>query len=489
MCTLLRASIASSLTALCALAASATAAASPELPTGTVRVSVHDGASFLSIEGAVVRATRAGDSFFETTDADGGVSFPQLPLQPPPDVRPPFDSPDELQTYLDTRSQDRLLVQKDGYVPVTRLVDASLSYAHDVRLMPLRSGSITPVIDAEDGGTVSVPNVGLIDVEPGTLAVDAALLVMEVPGSSRSLDLFEELSVTQIYIQPVDAVGNPIEDVVLGGSGGMTLRRRSSFLERRVPDSPDVVNVSWESRLYDDEFQLVDQRPLQGGASQGEATFAVGEGSNFFTVAYEYEDDDCACGPWNLDAYEQRFWIVGNGTDINCGNITGTETASTSEGAEYTQAMSVDKSASAEVSASAEALVGAVEAKAGVGVSTNSSRTESTSTVHESEVSVEYGENIDGTPAGDPMDEPESCISGSVLLGRKVTEYELVAVRECWCPQLGGYLEMKSLGYIRISSGVDKVFSNDMHIDSTCGDECEGLELPEKYQPDTALAD
>jgi len=448
-----------------------------------VKVAVYDGTALVPLVNAEVDVALGGDQLTQHTDQDGWASF--LPFSIVPTTAPGLSLRERFGELDAVRVRARLA----DHVPVSRLVGRD-EHGAWIPLIPFKSGNITPVISAQDGGTVTIPGVGILTANPGALAVDCALLVIPVPAFAQSSDLSEEIVLAQYYIVGLNSFGNPVPGLILGGNGGLTLSVRRDILASRRPEAPgETVNSeTWTCLLYDQDFSLIDSRPMPGSGETSRATIAVGEGLNSFEYSYMAVDDPCEWGPWELQ-YTVLYCAMPGAAEAQfiCGHFIGSTSAETQQGEERTGEMHLDVEASKEVGVKAGTALAGAETKVGLKVTAGGSYSSTTTTLNKGTKSVSG--RIDGQTEGE-LTPPASCLTGTFLLGPKRIRFSVWARRQCTTSGGSILSESKPLGFIDVWTGMTGEWSGDVHVDSSCGEECEDVsEVPENYRSDPKLCE
>jgi len=421
--------------------------------------------------GVTVEYTRQGDTVVGATGADGVVSIDQFEQRPFLSA----SSPGEL---LENRRLDQLVARRNGYVSVSRDVDAS-EIIHNVQLTPFKSGNITSVISAEDGGAVSLPGVGLLSVSPGALSSDSALMLITLDPPAYSTSVLDYHCAAQYFLVALDSVGNPLVGNLLPGNGMVTLQVRASDLDYDIPTGAS--SIAWRSTVFGDSFVSLDQRQLIVAPHEGTPSIPLGEGLN--VVEYDYRTvaepmGGCTdCGPWYEVFIPEACWMESyTDAPFLCGVFIDSRSKTTTAGQTHGGAVELSAEYSTEVEGSVEKFGAKVSQNTGVKVAVNKTFETTESSLDETTVSVSATNGIDGSSPGQ-VTQPVSCLSGRKRMGVMVVRYKIVLERTCF-DQDGEIctVEQKDAGTLTVAKGLDAVF------DLTCFDNsCEGCEEFQEY--------
>ncbi len=431
----------------------------PPLP--PLRILVSSAESGHNIPGAIVTMQVGAETYTVTADASGKATFSQVPYSP----NLPAIVDNEGQTLVSTRMRVIVTVSAPDYLPLKK---EHVFFEHDrfreMRLVPLKTGFTTTEIVAAKGSRLSIPKLGTLTVEEGALLQDTRLRITVIPHASTSPSLVEGVLRFELYLQTIDASGNPIPGLI-ASNGHITLD--ADLPEKEI--EPAGAHGDWRSLHLGTQFSGTSWSPAVFDTENNHITMPLREGYNLLDRRYSVPDStsNWEWTPWRLGPPRHTSTAIVPGdapANILCGAFTNGASVKIEAGTTLAGSASLSAEAVGQVGWDAGMLFAKASAKLGLSLEGTLTGSVSLTTSREYHVFTPPSGTITGLPH--PLSPPYSCISGTAHLNALTKTYELWAERERPCPPNGTELDWKSLGTMTISGGL--LMWYDIHWDTNC---------------------
>lgn len=421
----------------------------------TLRVHVSDAVSGVAPKAVKVKVVDSGGEHLGVTDEHGAVDFTGLfPASAPESV--PFPS-----LVLETSAH--------GYLPLRKEIHVGPEgWQAQLALVPRKSGHTTPVIRAAEGGKFTLPNIGLLCVEPGALEQDARLQLSVIPSAAMSSSMVEGQLQYEVSCLALDSNGYPQRGTLSLVPGGVTL---SVTLPRWGDPVEELTSETWSTSSFDESWQLLATTPVHPVERGAEVAVVIPLVEGFNLLERDYRTaptaGGCEWGPWKVQValVGTTAMLGGQGQSVFRGRYTEHDCIAVGEGQERFTSWDVGNEVEQETSLSADALLASVSEKVGVQVSGSYDAGKVKSTTTAKERCSKSGQLIHGDSS---LTHPWSCVSGEMEMTQSLSSYQVWASRTC--VQADGSTSSESVpaGVMELPGPIVNVW--DVSIDETCGE-------------------
>ena len=419
----------------------------------SLRVLVSDAVSGVAPKAVKVNVVDSVGEHLGVTDEHGAVDFTGLfPASAPESV--PFPS-----LMLEASAH--------GYLPLRREIHVGPEgWQVQLALVPRKSGYTTPVIRAAEGGKFTLPNIGLLCVEPGALEQDARLRLSVIPSAAMSSSMVEGQLQYEVSCLALDSNGYPQRGTLSLIPGGVTL---AVALPRWGDPVEELTSETWSTYSFDESWQLLATTPVHPVDRRAEVAVVIPLVEGFNLLERDYitapTAGGCEWGPWKVQVALVGTTAIlgGQGQSVICGRYTEHDCIAVGEGQERFTYWAGGNEFEQETSLSAEALLASVSEKVGVKLSGSYGTGKVKSTTTAKERCSKSGQLIHG---GSSLTHPWSCISGEMQMTWSLSSYQVWASRTCVQADGSTSSESVSAGVIELPGPIVNVW--DVSIDETC---------------------